>query len=197
MPAGFLPTGPVEVYVRPRLYSTFLYLGTAVTCPKVSASIVYRPVASDRVDPGPYNKALCTEQHHLSMVLNRLNHRTWNRVKDGGSVVGAGEEVVRVIDAGKLAMGERDFDLYLRYSLIAPQQPGDILNPFVPAQPAVPEAAARGRLYFSAILTDYEEDYPDRLQEVGVLFECNPLPTGGKLKLYSEAAADFPQVTPE
>lgn len=184
MSADIFATGAIDVFVLPRFYNDWLHLGTAITSPKVKGVLTYRPVGSDRTDPGPYNQCLCYEQHHLSMILNRTNHRTWNRIKNVGWPIGIGDSLVRTIPAGILMMGETDFQLYLRYS--------------VPnANFAGPDATPNGRVYRSGIIMEYEEDYPDRVQELSLLVQCNPIAYQHALQLYTESPSDLPQITPE
>jgi hypothetical protein len=205
MPAGFFAQGEIQVFVRPRWY-TWEYLGTAITSPHIHAGVIYRPVNSERVDPGPYMEMLCTEQHLVSIVINRLDHRAWNRIRDVGVAfnAGFGGPFVREIKSGTIVTGEFDFELFLKYA-----HPSRTIGRVVP-----PDAAANGRLYYSAVLKDYEEDAPERVQEVGMLIECNPYPrkftetiesqgqtiqgpTQKKLILFTERPGDFPTVTPE
>lgn len=195
MPADFFPQGEIAVFVSIRspivginfAFSApvFRYLGTAVTSPRIDAAIVYKDYAGDKVAPGPFQKLLQTEQHLVTMVLNRVNHTTWNRLKTMGNF-NTGSEVVRDVPAGKLVLGSLDVGLFLKPLLASAPTP--VFNP---------TDAATGRLYYSATLLKWDEDAPSRVQELGVQFECNPLPKDHKLLLYSEKGSDFPNVDVE
>jgi hypothetical protein len=181
MPADFFAQGDIHIYVRPRWYLTsFLFLGTAITSPQLRASLVYKNIESERIQPGPINKMLQTEQHVWAMVLNRVDHQTWNRIKTVGVAGGIGQGVVRRIESGRLVMGETDFELFFRYTHTFTQIP-------------MPDSSPKGRLYYSAVILDYEEDAPSRTQELGLVLECNPLPKDNKFLLYSEREEDFPK----
>lgn len=203
------------------------YLGTAVTFPRVAAQMVYRQVDSERVTPGPFNKILCTEQHTVSMILNRLNYKTFNRLKQVGTHGAGGGPPRRDVPAGKWVMGYYDAELFLRYQLDPLRTGiGHIANLFPPTvggidligkeiqigankglggavggigaivrtttpKSVVVDGAPRGRLYYSATLLSWTEELPNRVQEVGLQFECNPLPKDGQLLLYTEVYNDF------
>src|SRR6185295_2730971 len=137
MPADFFAAGEIQLFVKPRFYPNWLYLGTAVTSPRVRADLIYTPIDADIVSPGPYNRMLDTEQHVVSAVLNRINHRNWNRIKDVGRPTGIGENLVRNIVSGRWVIGENDFELHIRHS-----------STFLANGPARPEATPKGRVYY-------------------------------------------------
>lgn len=193
MKPDFFAQGEIQVFVKPRWYNQFEMLGTAITSPRLRTQYAYRNVLSERSGPAPHNKAILAEQHIVAMVLNRINHRMLNRIKDVGRAGSTGSDWVRVIDSGRLVMGSSDFELFFRYAL-----PNTLASDLAEA-PTVPppDGASKGRLYYSAALLECEEDSPSRVQEVALLVECNSYPKDKKLTLFSERETDFPSVTVE
>lgn len=166
--------------------SPWLYLGSAVAAPDVEAVLIHTPVQSDYNAPAAFQKVHNSEFHRVTATLNRLNWRNWNFLRNG--LKGTGADIVHNWKSGRLVLHSDDVELFVRYA--------------VPSVGAVfaPVAAARGRIYYSALLTDYHETTVNsRVQEVTVIFECNPLylKRDRLFWLFTERAADLPVLTPE
>lgn len=169
---------------------TIYYLGSCITCPRVSAQLVYRPIESERTSPGSINDVLCTEEHIVTMVLNRMNWKTYNRLRQVGKSGAGGNPFKRDVPTGKWIRGYYTSELYLRYTAVSSSGGiGDIGRSLdVNTRPA---GTSLGRMYYAAALVGWTEELPNRVQEVGLQFHCKPTPRDGGLLLYSELDSDL------
>lgn len=184
MPADWFAPGAVEVYYAGRHYIQWRYLATAVTAPEVTAHLQHTPVTTDANAPGAYQLAKANEYHVIDAVLNRINFENWNLLKNDFA---GPADFVRTFKPGQLILNSEDVQLFLRYAIPS-------------AGVAGPAGTTAGRLYMSAVLTDYKESTVNtRLQEITVRLECHPLYFYAErvFKLYSERPMDFPVVTTE
>jgi hypothetical protein len=181
MAASFFHTGAVDLYVLMRHVQQWYLLGTSVTAPVIEARILTEDVTCDWGGDAPYQKIDKSEQHVVTANLNRVNYRTFDRLRTR-DVIGGG--VRYKTHPGRLLLNYKDFRLFLRYTL--PSVEGGI---------APPDGAARGRLYYSAKLGAYREStVQSRVNELGLVIECNPLWDNTKrvFDLWSENEEDFP-----
>jgi hypothetical protein len=185
MAADFFTPGAVEFYIQPQASlpaNIWYYLGTAVTAPEIESQSIYFPITSDLNAPAPYQKAFCSEQHRIIVTLNRLNHETWNLLKSDNTLQ---SDVVRRFKTGRLVLNADDYLLFMRYQL-----PNEN-NPLI----TFPSSSPKGRIYFSVLMMSYAEStVNNRVQEVTLLFECNPLYNKREkyFYLYSEKNSDLP-----
>lgn len=166
--------------------TAWLYLGSCVLAPDVEASVVHTPVLCDLNAPAPFQKVFNSEQHQVTATLNRVNFANWNFIRNAFN--GNGNDIVRAFRTGELVLNHSDCELFLRYDL---PHVSDLLKP---------PAASRGRLYYSAILSDYHESSVNsRVQEISVIFECSPLyfQRDRLFWLFTERNSDLPFLIPE
>lgn len=181
--ADFFAPGHVDFYAKLRKSQQFEFLGTCSVSPDLEIINLHEDLRCDTGGSAPWNKIECSEQHLLTVTLNRLKFSTYNKIRSGKSPVG-----VRKVHVGELVLNVHDFELFMRHTL-AP--------PFTSLP--VPSGAWGGRLYKSATLLKASEASPERVKEMTLLIECNPLyhNTNREYILYTEAPEDFPSVTPE
>ena len=161
------------------------YLGSCVVAPDVEATRVEQDWKADLGQPAPFQKLFCSERHRVTATLNRLNFRNYNRLRE--DFIGTGADIVRVFRSGTLVLHSHDVELFVRYVL-----PG--------AGVLGPDGTARGRLYYSATLTDFQETTANgRVMEASVVFDCLPLffQRDRLFWLYTERDADLPVLKPE
>lgn len=162
MAADFLFTGSVDLFVQMRhLQPNWYFLGTAVTAPEIRSELLTYDITSSRSGAAPVQKVEASERHVVTAVLNRLNWRTFNRLRATDPL---GSDISSNLTVGRLVMNVKDCELFIRHQI-----PAD--DPTL-----VPDGASYGRLYYSARLARYRETPEvNRVQEVAVLFECDPI----------------------
>lgn len=162
------------------------YLGSAVVAPEVEAEFVHTPFVADYNAPDAFQVVFNSERHRVTGTLNRVNWRTYGRLRN--QLIGAGSDIVRAFAGGSLVLASHDVMLYVRRAL-----------PNISAA-FIPDAQSRGRIYYSAMLTDYHETTANgRVHEATVLFDCRPLffADAQMFWLYTERDVDLPFLIPE
>lgn len=192
MPAGFFPTGTVELFFKLRRLQTqnetqdWKYLGSSVTAPDVTATVTHTPFTCDYNAPAPFQLIFNSESHRLAVTANRLNFRNYTTLKN--SVGGGRKDLgIKRFVAGELVLNVYDFEFFVQYALPTGGLSG-------------PDGSPRGRLYYSSVLTDFHETTENsRVQEVTFLFDCHPLYffKSKEFRLYTELPGDLPALTPE
>lgn len=187
MPADVFYPGAVDLFVNMRFASNnWYYLGSSVTAPVIEHKYLFQDVTCDRSGDAPYQKIGRSEQHVLTTTLNRVNYRTFERMRTGDDTGSKSDYKVKV---GKLLFNSKDFRLFVRYA-----------QPNAEQGRLPPDSAAKGRLYYSAKLEAYRESTVDsRAMELGLMIECNPLwyNKDRVFKFWTELDNDFPKVTLE
>lgn len=151
--ADFFPTGPIDLFIAERRpYVNWYYLGSAIGSPEIEITKFARDLRCDRSGDAPWQKVATSEVHHLMVTLNRINFGTLNRIRTRSQKL-----TTYTLNPGNLIYFSTDFQLFIRYSV-----PG-------------PAGAPSGRLYFSAYYAGGTEAQPEKVQEVGVVFSCNPI----------------------
>jgi hypothetical protein len=181
--ADIFPTGTVEFWVAVRSAEIrYYYLGTAIGWPVIEERKLHRDLRCDRSGDGPWQKVSTSEQHLLTVTLNRIEYSTLNRLNTGTP-----SPTTFSVSPGKLIFNAKDVRLFFRYAI-----PNALA---ADGQPLVP-GTSTGRLYYSASLEVCREAQPKRVQEVGLIFECNQLwdNNNRKWKFYTEdgTSADWP-----
>lgn len=158
-----------------------MYLGSSPTFPIIDEKVFHRDLTCDRSGDAPWQKVLASEQHVVTTVLNRVNYETLNSIRTQGNPAPAAYSVT----PGKLVLNSTDFSLFVRYAM-----PNVVGGP--PLAP--PAGTAKGRLYYSAVLEASRLAQPKRVQELGLVIECNQLWDNANRKwlFWSELDADLP-----
>lgn len=182
MAADMFTPGAIDLFYKPRTSgfftsATWKYLGTAVTAPEIDIYKVYTPITCDLNAPAPFQKSFNSEQHIVTVTLNRLNFGTYQTLLNGSL---NGDPIEYTFKPGRLTLNADDGELLLKYTIPSIIQP---------------QGTAKGRWYYSVTLINgHETTLNGRVQEVSLIFECNPLyyKIDKRFKLYTEKEDQLP-----